>query len=430
MNKKITNRYKQIYKLVTSLVLAILVSINAAQPATGKEINVIFGETQIENRFPEGISFSVKIELIKTKGAHINLWYRLGTGTWQQESPNCTVKITDANNDSKYFNCVILLDLSGLPPQTLLTYKWELADPNDNAIKFSDEFTIVYSDPQFVWQNLTEGNLSIWWHDRPVEFAEQILSTAESALQRQSVFYGVKLEHPIQLVVQNSQSEFQNWSTLESQSVGGQAFPWLGTTIQIIELDMPDFLIKSWLKEVVPHEISHLYFFQVSARYKGNPPKWLDEGMAGYNEIKDLNEDWSFVRQAIQQDKLIPLGKLRSEFPENDKDFRLAYAESTTAIIYIIETYGQDGLKKLFSAYQAGENSDAAFMQAFGRNLDDFEKDWQAWVVTQQRTPDNFVAIVFLIFTILSVTCSCSALVIVILLITIFNKKIKIQPVK
>lgn len=430
MKKRSKNRLQQIYRLATSLILAILFSTTIVQPALSKEINVNFGETKIENLFPKGIRFSVKIELIKTKGAHINLWYRLGSGSWAQESPNCDVKITDANNNSKYFSCVILLDLSGLPPQFPLMYKWELADPNDNPIKFSDEYTIIYSDPQHVWQNLTEDNISIWWHDRPIEFAEQILSTAEAAIQRQSVFYGERLEHPIQLVVQNSQKEFYTWSELESQSIGGQAFPQLGITIQIVDLDMSKFSINAWLNEVVPHEISHLYFFQASARYKGNPPKWLDEGMAGYNEVSDHSEDWFLVREAIQQDKLILLNELRSEFPENNEEFRLAYAEGTTVIIYIIETYGQDGLKKLFSAYQTGEDSDTAFMQAFGRNLDDFEKDWQAWVITQQRIPDNFASIFFLVFAILSVTCSCSALVIIILLIAIFNKKIKIQPVK
>ena len=193
---------------------------------------------------------------------------------------------------------------------------------------------------------------------------------------------------------------------------------------------MQESIIESWINEVIPHEISHLYFAQVIGEEQISIPRWLNEGLAGYSEFNDHSSDWRYVRQAIQQDELIALNELRETFPEGDEKVSLSYAESTTTIIYIVETYGQEGLNKLFSAYQAGENSDAAFMQAFGRNLDDFEKDWQAWVVMQQRTPDNFVAIVFLIFTILSVTCSCSALVIVILLITIFNKKIKIQPVK
>jgi|GEM_PF-2590594 len=239
----------------------------------------------------------------------------------------------------------------------------------------------------------------------------------------------VELENPIQLVILNSEDELYEWREHDTQSIGGEAFTDFGTTIQIFEKDMQEGIQEAWINEVVPHEISHLYFFQAIGKDYKDIPRWLNEGLAGYNEFNDHGADWAMVRQAIQQDALIPLGELRNDFPEGDEKVSLSYAECTTTAIYIIETYGQDSLNKLFSAYQAGENSDAAFKQAFGRNVADFEKDWQAWVVTQQSTPDNSVVIIFLAFTILSLICGGSLLILVILLITTFNKKIKINVV-
>ena len=431
MKEKLNNQPKQFYKLAISLILAIFISTALIRPAAGKEVNVNFGETKIENHFPKGLRFSVKIDLIQTKGAHINLWYRLGADSWMQKSPNCDVKITDESANSKYFSCVILLELLGVPPQLPITYKWELADPNDNPIKFSDEKVIIYSDTKFNWQNLDSDTITIWWHDRPSEFAQQILSTAQTAIQQQKAFYGVELEHPIQIVLQNSVEELYMWREKTSQSIGGEAFPRIGLTIQIVELDMPKDVVDSWLNEIVPHEISHLYFFQATAREKAIPPNWLNEGMAGYNEISDHSQDWFFVRRAIKQQTIIPLGELRGEFTGEEEKIFLSYAESTTAIIYAIEIYGQEGLKKLFSAYQAGESSDEAFLKAFGRTESDLEKDWEIWVVEQTNQPSNTIKVLSYVLFFLTIICSCTlaSIFVIIFLIVAFNNKIKIQPV-
>ena len=423
MNTKKKNTRTLANKILSSLILAVLLSVTFIQPAAGDEIDVTFGETKVENFFPDGLRFSVKIVVQHYRG-RIDFFYRLGEGEWTSYQADCLEKTKDS---VKYYSCVFYLNYEVLPPQLPIMYKWRLFSPID---KYSTEKTVIYENPNFNWNSLHEDKLTIWWHDHPSEFTEQILTTATTALQKQEEFYGVKLENPVQIVILNGEDELYEWRERETQSIGGEAFPNFGTTVQIFEEDMQESIIESWINEVIPHEISHLYFAQVIGEEQISIPRWLNEGLAGYSEFNDHSSDWRYVRQAIQQDELIALNELRETFPEGDEKVSLSYAESTTTIIYIVETYGQEGLNKLFSAYQAGENSDAAFMQAFGRNLDDFETDWQAWVVTQQRTPDNFVAIVFLIFTILSVTCSFSALVIVILLITIFNKKIKIQPVK
>ncbi|MFN8383143.1 MAG: peptidase MA family metallohydrolase [Anaerolineales bacterium] len=422
MINKAKNAQAQIKKFFSSLILAILFSISFVQPAAGDEVDVTFGETKVENFFPDGFRFSVKIVVQHYKG-RIDFYYRLGEDEWVSYPADCLQKEKD---NVEYYSCVYYLNYEVLPPQLPVSYKWRLSSPVD---KYSTEKTVIYENSDFEWNSLHEDKLTIWWHDHPSEFTNQILSAATTALQKEEEFYGVKLEHPIQIVILNSEDELYAWRERAKQSIGGEAFPNLGTTIQIFEEDMQGDYLEGWVNEVIPHEISHLYFAQAVGSGQTSIPRWLDEGLAGYSEFSDHSEDWGFVRQAIQQNTLIPLNQLRVDFPEGDEKVSLSYAEGTTAVIYIVEKYGQDGLNKLFSAYQAGKSSDEAFTQAFGRNLEDFEKDWQTWVVSQQKGSTNTVKILFgIIF--LSTACSFILLVTIIVVIAIFNKKIKIQPVQ
>ncbi len=426
MKMKLNNQPKQFYKLAIGLILAIFLSVTLLQPAIGKEVVVTFGETKIENYFPGGIRFSVKIDINDHRGV-VTFHYRLGGDFWSYDSAKCSAKIND-DNKVEYYSCVYYLDTTGMPPQLPISYKWQLYGSVDRT---SEEKNVIYENPDFDWQSLVANNLTIWWHDHSAEFAHQILSTSQTSVQQQEALYGVKLQQPIQIVIQNSEDEFYEWRERESRSIGGVAFPWIGTTVQIIEIDMQKSFMDEWLNEVIPHEISHLYFFQVTAREHANPPSWLDEGMAGYNENSDHSHDWLLVRRAIQNETLMPLGDLRGDFIGDEENIRLAYAEGTTAIIYIIETYHQEGLKKLFSAYQAGRNSDEAFLEAFGRTVSDFEKDWEIWVVEQTNQPRNTIKVLSYVLFSLTIICSCTlaSIFVIIFLIVAFNNKIKVQPV-
>lgn len=416
-----SNIRTQTKKLFSGLMLALLLSVTLVQPAAGGGVDVTFGETKVENFFPDGLRFSVKIVVQHFKG-QFEFYYRLGEDEWIAYPIGCTKNEKDS---VEYYSCVYYLNYEVLPPQLPISYKWRLSSPVN---KYSTEKTVIYENPNFNWNSLHEDKLTIWWHDHPSEFTNQILTAATTALQKEEAFYGVKLEHPIQIVILNSEDELYEWRERAKQSIGGEAFPSLGTTIQIFETDMQGDFLESWVNEVIPHEISHLYFAQVVGEAQTSIPRWLDEGLAGYSEFSDHSEDWGYVRQAIQQNALIPLGQLRVDFPEGDEKVSLSYAEGTTAIVYIVEKYGQDSLNKLFSAYQAGKSSDEAFTLAFGRNLDEFEKDWQAWVVTQQKGSTNTVKIL-LVIIFLSTACSFLLLITIIVVIAIFNKKIKIQPV-
>jgi hypothetical protein len=149
-------------------------------------------------------------------------------------------------------------------------------------------------------------------------------------------------------------------------------------TIQLV-----DEISEDWLNEVLPHEISHLYFYQVTRASDAWPPLWLDEGLAVYNEFGDHEYEDEIVRTAVLQDRLTPLLWLREDFVGEDHEVDLAYAESYYVALYILDVYGEGSLSQLLSAYNRDKDHDEAFMIAFNQSLSQFEQDWETWIKTK-----------------------------------------------
>jgi hypothetical protein len=69
---------------------------------------------------------------------------------------------------------------------------------------------------------------------------------------------------------------------------------------------------------------------------------------------------------------------LTGQFPTTYDGFFLAYAESTSAVDYLIRTHGQDALVALISSYADGRTDDEAFEAAIGLDMAAFDVAWQA----------------------------------------------------
>jgi len=63
--------------------------------------------------------------------------------------------------------------------------------------------------------------------------------------------------------------------------------------------------------------------------------------------------------------------------PMRDK-FALAYAESASAIDFLVRTYGKDALVTLVHSYAGGVTDDAALMGALGVDMAGFNAAWLA----------------------------------------------------
>jgi peptidase MA superfamily protein len=108
------------------------------------------------------------------------------------------------------------------------------------------------------------------------------------------------------------------------------------------------------------------------------PPRWLNEGLAVYLSQGFAADDRQRVRQAAGDHTLMPLVALGGQFPTDPDQTLLAYAESVSAIDYLVRKDGQATLVDLVKAYAAGLTDDEAFTKATGSDLQTFQAGWLA----------------------------------------------------
>lgn len=105
-------------------------------------------------------------------------------------------------------------------------------------------------------------------------------------------------------------------------------------------------------------------------------PRWLHEGYAIH-----VAREWSPTREvlltrAALRGKLIPLGRLVSGFPEEEKQAQLAYAQSADLVQYLLQRYGSEAFHAFVGALGRGHRFGHASRTILGENFHTLEEDW------------------------------------------------------
>ena len=143
---------------------------------------------------------------------------------------------------------------------------------------------------------------------------------------------------------------------------------------------------------VIYHEYVHLLIDNTS----GNVPTWFNEGLAEYYSTFAIEEDRKvhlgelipYHLETLRQDKLYPLRRLFAvdqyspEYNEGSKR-GMFYAESWALVHYLL--LGNDGqrvaqLGKFLQLTEANTPIDDAFKQAFGIDVESFEKELKKYI--------------------------------------------------
>jgi hypothetical protein len=138
-------------------------------------------------------------------------------------------------------------------------------------------------------------------------------------------------------------------------------------------MNIDPFTFESTLK----HELCHLLLHENIP--PGNLPRWLDEGIAqwvsgGLADI--LMNKHSVLDQIALSNRYISLKSLDRQFPEDEKQLILAYAESKGVIDYIIREYGLNGILTLLDYLKNGDGIDSAILKSYSISFDEFEGRW------------------------------------------------------
>jgi len=261
-----------------------------------------------------------------------------------------------------------------LPPFSTVLFWWELSDAAGRTLTTPPQ-VIYYLDNRYTWQEVTEGNLSVYYYAGDASYARAALDIARSALPRVNQELGAPLPARVSIYLYAALDDLQSALMLAGRDwQGGQARPELGVILIAIP---PGQEALAQMKRDIPHELTHLLVFQATGTGYARVPRWLDEGLASANEELAQPAYQLALESALRDGQLIPLETLCAPFPTDAEAAQLAYAESLSIVQFIRNRY-PDKIRKLLGAYTGGATCSGGVEQALGKTLGALEFEWRA----------------------------------------------------
>lgn len=261
------------------------------------------------------------------------------------------------------------------PPGTEFEYWWKITDAADNVLK-TDRQTYIYLDNRHAFQTLSNERVQLYWYEGNDDFGQTLFDQANKALDQLQTNVGVKIEHPVKIFIYGSHGDLMEAIAVGADDwTGGQAFAEQGVVVMGVspyDLD--------WGLKATTHELTHLIIHQATDNPYGDLPRWLDEGLAVYNEdTTQLDEQFRYTfESAVQSDTLMTLQTISSNFPADSEAANLAYGQSGAVVKFIVDTYGPEAMKKLLDIFSEGALYDAALKEALGVDTDGLDNAWRA----------------------------------------------------
>ena len=142
--------------------------------------------------------------------------------------------------------------------------------------------------------------------------------------------------------------------------------------------------------------LSHEYLHYVIVALTNNQaPIWLHEGMARFYETrwrkpappKDAAEDYltpanqTLLVQALEKNQFVGFKKMEPSLIhlETPEQVQLAYAEAASAIDFINQSKGREGIRELLGTLR-GIPTPAAIEKVYGISFDNFESRWKGFL--------------------------------------------------
>lgn len=260
-------------------------------------------------------------------------------------------------------------------PGTTFSAHWRLTPPNGEPV-LGPAVSVAYADDRFDWRTVSGDIVRMHWYDGSADFGRQALDIAEAGVEDAATLLGVDEREPIDFYLYADVAPFYDaLGPASRENVGGVAYPEVRTMLAQIA---PGSINDSWIRTVIPHELLHIVFSNAVENPYHFPPKWLNEGLAVYESEGYSADRRGDVAAAVSSGHLLPLSALIGQFPTSFDRFVLAYAESVSAVDYLVRTYGRDELVGLVRSYANGVSDDAAFKAALGVDVASFQAGWLA----------------------------------------------------
>ena len=336
-----------------------------AAPAAIPGLAVARNEATVE--FPEGITFALDAES-NDPVANLELLYRApGLETFSVELPPFTAGSTELDIEHP-----IDLRSGELPAGVDVQYRWRITDEDGDVVE-TPEQTLSWFDDRYEWTPLSGPNVTVNAYDADPDFQQAILDAAERTITSLAESYGAEMEQPVRVWVYADKDHLYGALAPNSEPwIAGAAYPGLHVIMAVLPPGDYDEAGR-----VVPHEISHQVLHQATENAFNSPPQWLDEGLATYWQETGRDRFYSYALELAATGEVPPLRTLNGTFPYERDGATAAYAYSLTAVMYILDTWGDEGMSKLLATFSEGITYEDAIQQGLGISFDELDRQWR-----------------------------------------------------
>ncbi len=349
-----------------AVVSVILMALPASVALAQGDIQIV--SQSIESEFRDNIKAGISLK----SGAEITeveFFYRVAGQVATSRNvadfePGTTVEAAFSINQTEIY----------FPPGTELEYWWKATDANGNSVK-SDKQTYLYFDERYEFNILSNERVSLYWYSGSDKFGQALFDQANKGLDQLETNVNIVVEQPIKIFIYGNHNDLLNAIAVGAQEwTGGQAFAEFGVVVMGVSPGSLDWGLKA-----TTHELTHLVIHQATDNPYGDLPRWLDEGLAVYNENPDrLDSQFrSSFKEAVSADRLMTLQTLSSSFPADPDAANLAYGESGAIVKFVIDTYGPEAMHTLLDIFSEGALYDKALQQALGVTMRELDNQWR-----------------------------------------------------
>jgi hypothetical protein len=170
----------------------------------------------------------------------------------------------------------------------------------------------------------------------------------------------------------------------EMRARGGEGVPEWAVAIArrdgvlVFRLDLVDRTLNQSLDLVLKHEIVHFVLTDLDPLPRPRRlPRWFEEGLCVCHAgVAYVEVDATLERMAAAGE-LPTFAGVEKLFFENQRGAAIAYKLGQAVVEEFLRRFGDDALRRLLRAFAEHRDFAAAFEEATGTPLDEFEEHWR-----------------------------------------------------
>jgi hypothetical protein len=357
--------------IAAAVVLMVFVNLIIPSAVQGQgPINI--SNSQAQMNFPLSLNFSAQIQSASNI-TDVRLRYQVE----QMSFANVTSEVFVGVTPSKSLTAKYTLDMQkvgGVPPGTVVDYWWTAKDTSGGSV-ISSPLKFQVNDNRYKWQNMTQGNVSLYWYQGNATFAQSLMNTAQESLVKLKNDTGASLSKPVSIYIYASAQDLQGAMVYPQEWTGGVAY----TNYGIIAIGISTAQL-GWGQGAMTHELTHQVIFQMTFNPYNDLPVWLNEGLAMFAEGPLSPTYISQLNAALKNNSVFTVRTLASPFSAFPDKANLSYAESYSFVDYLVTTFGSVKMLQLLETFHQGSDFDPAFQKVFGLDMDGLYSQWTPWV--------------------------------------------------